>query len=137
MCEESWPFRAGRNRIGLSRLLLLLDVVLDGRQRRPAAGCREAGRGPEVRVDEVGVDAAGEFFAEVVGGDAFEPVDEGGDGEFRGVADEQADVVVFAGGLAEFRAGPRAYVAHDLPAPGEHLPSRTSRRYFVTKARWT
>jgi hypothetical protein len=31
-------------------------------------------------------------------------------------------VVVVAGELAEFRAGPRAYVAHDLPAPGQHLP---------------
>ena len=64
----------------------------------------------------------GEFFAEVVGGDAFEPVDERGDREFRRVADEQVDVVVFAVELAEFRAEPGAYVAHDLPAPGEHLP---------------
>jgi hypothetical protein len=83
MCEESWPFRAGRNRIGLSRPLLLLDVLLDDRQRRVAAGCREVGRGPEVPVDEVAVEEAGEFFAEVVGGDAFEPVDERGDREFR------------------------------------------------------
>lgn len=73
-------------------------------------------------VHEVAVDAAGEFFAEVMGGDAFQPVDERGDREFRRVVDEQVDVVVFAVELAEFRAEPRAYVAHDLPAPGEHLP---------------
>jgi hypothetical protein len=77
-----------------------------------------------VPVGEVGVDAAGEFVAEVVGGDAFEAVDEGGDREFRRVADEQADVVVVAVELAEFRAEPRAYHAHDLPAPGDHLARR-------------
>jgi hypothetical protein len=59
-------------------------------------------------VQQVGVDGAGEFFAEVMGGDAFQPVDERGDREFRRVADEQADVVVFAVELAEFRAEPRA-----------------------------
>jgi hypothetical protein len=73
-------------------------------------------------VDEVAVDAAGEFFAEVMGGDGFQPVDERGDREFGRVADEQADVVVFAVELAEFGAEPRAYIAHDLLAPGEHLP---------------
>jgi hypothetical protein len=71
-------------------------------------------------VHEVAADAAGEFFAEVLGGDGFQPVDERGDREFGRVADEQADVVAVE--LAEFRAGPRACVAHDLPAPGEHLP---------------
>jgi hypothetical protein len=120
--QESWRFRAGTDRVDLGRLLLLLGVFLNDGLRCSVAGCREVGRGREVPVDEVGVDTAGEFFAEVMGGDAFEAVDEGGDREFGRVADEEADVVVFAVELAEFGAGPRAYAADDLPPPGEHLP---------------
>jgi hypothetical protein len=49
-----------------------------------------------VTVHEVLADAAGELFAQVVRGDAFEAVDQRGDREFRRVADEQVDVAGFA-----------------------------------------
>lgn len=55
-------------------------------------------------VHEVLADAAGELFAQVVRRYAVEPVDQRGDREFRGVADEQADVVVVAVELPEFDA---------------------------------
>src|SRR5580693_5433960 len=130
MCEGSWRFRAGRNRVGLCRPLVLFDVFPDDRRRRRGAGCREVGGGPEVPVGEVGVDAAGEFFAEVVGGDAFEAVDEGGDREVRRVADEQADVVVVAVELAEFRSELRDTSRMMCPHRVSISPSRRSWRYL-------
>src|SRR6202044_2881488 len=103
----------------------------------PRRWCGGGGRGPEGPVHEGGGDAAGDFFPGGVGGDAFEPVDEGGDREFRRVADEQADVVVFAVELAEFRSELRDTSRMMCPHRVSISPSRRSWRYLVTKTRWT
>jgi hypothetical protein len=50
--EGSRPLKARRDRIGLTGLLLLLDVLPDG-SRGPAAGRGEVRRGPQMAVDEV------------------------------------------------------------------------------------
>jgi len=118
-------FMAGRNRIGLTGSFLLLDVFLDDRQWCAAAGRREVRRGPQVTVHEVPADAAGELFPQVARRYALEPVDQRGDREFRGVADEQVNVVVFAVELAEFPPVPRdddkvdVETADDAAAPAD------------------
>jgi hypothetical protein len=77
-------FRAGRNRIGLTGSFLLFDVLLDDRQWCAGAGRGEVRRGPQVTVQEVPADVAGELFPQVVRRYALEPVDQRGDREFGG-----------------------------------------------------
>jgi hypothetical protein len=77
---------------------------------------------PQVVVEVVGVVAP-----QVSRGDAFEGVDQAGQLDGGGEADEEVDVVVFSVELAQFAAELVAYVAHDGLAVvqdlvGEHAP---------------
>jgi ABC-type transport system involved in cytochrome bd biosynthesis fused ATPase/permease subunit len=103
------------------RPLLALDVVLDDAQRCAAAGPREIRRGPEHRACADLVDPAGVLRTQVAGADAFEAVDELGQGDFRRVVHKQVNVIAFTVELAQLGLEGLAHVSHDLLAARQHV----------------
>jgi len=118
--HRSCPSGRGEPGSGVNRAPLLLDVMPDDAGRGAAAGCGEAGRGPEVPVHDVPVHLAGEPRSRLPGRPALEAVHQCGDGHFGPVIGKQVHVIVLAVEVPQLRAEARAGLPRRVLAALEH-----------------
>jgi len=91
---------------------LVLDVLLNDRERRPAAGDGAVTRAPEVCAPELFTDLWEVLPAKAHGRRALQPADEHGEGDLWRVGHEEVDMVVLTVEFEQFRLEVAADLRH-------------------------